>query len=37
MELKKILLTIIFIFSFNTLNAEIIKPSKNLSDRRNAL
>ena len=31
MELKKIYLIIILIFSFNTLKAEMIKPSKNLS------
>ena len=31
MELRKIFITIIFIFVSSTLNAEMIKPSKNLS------
>ena len=31
MELKKIILISFFIFAFSTLNAEMIKPSKNLS------
>ena len=31
MELKKIFITLVFILSFNTLNAEMIKPSKDLS------
>ena len=31
MELKKIFITFVFILTFNTLNAEMIKPSKDLS------
>ena len=31
MELKKIILTLIFVFFSNTLNAEFIKPNKTLS------
>ncbi len=31
MELKKIILTLIFVFFSNTLNAELIKPNKTLS------
>ena len=31
MELKKIFITLVFLITFNTLNAEMIKPSKDLS------
>ena len=31
MELKKIFITLLFVLTFNTLNAEMIKPSKDLS------
>ena len=31
MELKKIFITFVFVLTFNTLNAEMIKPSKDLS------
>ena len=31
MELKKIILTLIFVFFSNTLNAELLKPNKTLS------
>ena len=31
MELKKIFITLIFVLTFNTLNAKMIKPSKGLS------
>ena len=31
MELKNIFLTLVFVLTFNTLNAEMIKPSKDLS------
>ena len=31
MELKKIFITLVFVLTFNTLNAEMIKPSKDLS------
>ena len=31
MELKKIFITLVFALTFNTLNAEMIKPSKDLS------
>ena len=31
MELKKIYIVFYFVFSFSILNADIIKPSKNLS------
>ena len=31
MELKKIIITLVSILAFNTLNAEMIKPSKDLS------
>ena len=28
MELKKIFITLVFVLTFNTLNAEMIKPSR---------
>ena len=31
MELKKIFFTIIFVITFNSLSAEMVKPSENLS------
>ena len=31
MELKKIFITLVFLITCNTLNAEMIKPSKDLS------
>ena len=31
MELKKIFIIVIFVFTFNSVNADMIKPSKNLS------
>ena len=31
MELKKIFITLLLVLTFNTLNAEMIKPSKDLS------
>ena len=31
MELKKIFITLVFVLTFNTLNAEMIEPSKDLS------